>query len=59
MPPKLPVAHQLGYVSPELDEGWTEPCSGPVNATVYRIDTPDQAELVKEYILSVFAQAGP
>ena len=41
------------------DEGWTEPCAGPINASAYRIDTPNQAELVKEYILSIFAQAGP
>jgi len=41
------------------DEGWTEPCAGPINASAYRIDTPNQAELVKEYILSIFAQATP
>ena len=39
------------------NEGWTRVCCGPTNAQVYRIDSQNAAQLVKEYVIQVFAQA--
>jgi len=53
--------HCLGVDTSPQYEGWTRSlfCRGDWNVAVYHIDTPAEAQLLKDYVISVFAQTAP
>jgi len=53
--------HCLGVDTSPQYEGWTRSifCRGDWNVAVYHVDTPAEAQLLKDYVISVFAQTAP
>lgn len=47
----------LEVVSSGQDQGWTRPCNGPTNVHVYNVSRGAQEDLLKSYVVKVFAEA--